>query len=116
MEANVLIGLEHGFDVILEGILNVQKPGRREFFERIFAKHPEENYIFYMNTSFNETVKRHGTRPDKKDMFEAEAMRGWYDLATPMNHKKEVVIPESSTLEQTIHLITQTSSLNLVKS
>jgi predicted kinase len=113
VEANIMIGLEQGYDVIVEGILNIQKPGRMEMVNRIIESHPNENYIFYMDVSFEETLIRHSTRASKKDMFGAEAMRGWYDLASPMNHASETVIPENSTLEETVALISEAAGLNL---
>lgn len=113
VEANTLIALKHGFDVILEGILNVKKPGRREMYERIFRAHPEENYIFYMEASFDETIKRHATRPEKRDKFGEKAMREWYDLASPMDHANETIIPESSTFEETVALIGKITGLTL---
>ncbi len=76
IEGNTIIGLEHGFDVVLESILNIQKPGRREVFERIFQAHPEQNYIFYFNTTFEETLRRHNSRPQKNEFGEKE-MREW---------------------------------------
>lgn len=113
IEANTLLTLKHGFDVILEGILNVKKPGRLEMYDRIFQAHPDENYIYYLNTSFEETVVRHKTRADKREQFGAEAMKEWYDLASPTGHEKEVVIPESSTQEETIQTIAKISGLSL---
>jgi gluconate kinase len=113
IEACTLIGLRNNFDVIMEGILNVKKPGRRELYERIFQSHPDENYIFYMDASFQETVKRHATRPDKKDQFGEESMRQWYGMASPMEHASETIIPESSTFEETVALIGKVAGLSL---
>src|SRR6266404_2310233 len=112
VEANTMIALKHGFDVILEGILNVQKPGRRNMYNRIFQAHPDENYIFYMEASFDETVRRHDTRPDKREQFGAKDMREWYDLASPTGHEREIVIPEPSSLEETVRTIGKVAGLN----
>lgn len=115
LEANVSVGLEHHYDVILEGILNVQKPGRLEFFERLFQKHPDENYLFYLDASFDETLWRHDSRPDKKAEFGEKEMREWWELASKMGHADEVVIPESSSFEETVRKIGQVAGLNLSK-
>lgn len=112
VKANTMIGLENGFDVILEGILNIQKPHQRETFERIFAAHPNENYIFYIDISFEETIKRHDTRP-AKTQFGEEEMKEWWSLASPMGHTHETTIPESSTLEETIRTIAKVAALTL---
>jgi len=113
IETCTIIGLEHGFDVVLEGILNVKKPERRQMYDRLFESHPEENYVFYMDVSFPETVRRHDTRPDKKAQFSAEQMLEWYDMASPMEHARETVVPESSTFEETVSLIGKVAGLKL---
>jgi adenylate kinase family enzyme len=115
IEASVKVGLQHRYDVILEGILNVQKPGRLDFFENLFRYHPEENYLFYLDASFDETLKRHESRPDKKIEFGEKEMREWWDLASKMGHANEVVIPENSTIDETATKIGEIAGLNLVK-
>src|SRR3989344_5524593 len=62
---NVVQALQDGYDVILEGILSVKSYG--EVLEGIFKKHPKENYIFYFDVSFEETVRRHAMRPAKSN-------------------------------------------------
>jgi hypothetical protein len=113
MEACVKTGLENGHDVVLEGILNVQKPGRLDFFKRLFKAHPSENYIFYVDTSFPETLKRHNTRVEWKDKFGEKEMAEWWTLASRLGHADEIVIPESSNLESSIELVAKTAGLNL---
>lgn len=114
IEANALIGLNNGFDVVLEGILNVKKPPHQEVFKRIFEAHPTENYIFYIDVQFEETLRRHSSRPQKSDFGEKE-MREWWELASRMGHTDELVIPEPSTLEETVRTIGKVAGLNLVK-
>ncbi len=105
IEANIITGLQQGYDVIAEGILNVQKPGRIEMLQRIFKAHPTENYIFYMDVSFEETLKRHETRKDKVDHRTEQDMRGWFKLASPVKNFNEVVIPENYSKDETIKKI-----------
>jgi len=106
----VLFGLENGYDVIYEGILNLKTSGDNlhEFFEA----HKEENYLFYLDVSFEETVRRHRTR-DKNKEFNAESMKKWWDFASPTGLALETIIPGSSSLEDTIKTIGQVAKLEL---
>ncbi len=100
---DVLIALQDGYDVILEGILSVKSYG--EVLENIFKEHPNENYIFYFDVSFEETIKRHATRTLKAPKFGEEEMRKWYPDAHKSNHRLEKIIPESFSIEDTISFI-----------
>jgi predicted kinase len=112
VEADTTIGLNNGFDVILEGILNIQKDGQRKTLERILKAHPDENYIFYMDVQFDETLRRHATR-NKNVEFGENEMKEWWDLSTPMDHLREVVISQPSSLEETVRTIGKIAGLNL---
>jgi guanylate kinase len=111
IEANIMAGLEQGYDVIAEGILNIQKPGRMEMMERIIKAHPKESYIFYMDISFEETLRRHDTRKDKVDKRTEEDMHGWFKLASPMNNFDEIIIPENYSQDETIEKIKEITKL-----
>lgn len=106
--ADALLALRHGFDVIMDGIfsLNSHKPT----FEKLFAEHPEENYLFYFDVSFDETLRRHQTRA-QKELFGETEMREWFKLNDHTGHSFEQVIPETSTLEETIDTIRQAAGL-----
>lgn len=108
--STVLLGLRNGYDVIYEGILNIKT--RQKQFDSIFEKHPEENYFFYLNVSFDETLRRHATRPEKVE-FKPESMKKWWNYASPTSHESEVIISESSTLDETIQVINKTAGLHL---
>lgn len=112
IKANVLVALHNGYDVILEGILNVKSYGST--LNEIFAIHPKENYIFYLDVSFEETVKRHGTKPAEKVMaFGGEEMKEWYPSAGKLNHKAEIIIPEHFSIKETTdHIINITKLIN----
>ncbi len=99
---NVLFGLAKNYDVILEGILNIKTD--KFMFDKILATHPEENYFFYLDVSYKETLRRHKTRPEKAE-FGEESMKEWWSYASPMGHASETVIPESSSLEETVAII-----------
>ncbi len=107
IESDVLIALKDGYDVILEGILSVKSYS--EVLESIFNKHPKENYIFYFDVSFKETLKRHAARTLKAPKFGEQEMKGWYPAAHRSNHKLERVIPERFSIKDTVGFIKKTT-------
>lgn len=110
----ILIGLRNGYDVIYEGILNIKTSGSNLL--DFFKIHKEENYLFYLDVSLEETLQRHQTRPEK-NVFKPEAMKKWWGYASPSKHASEIVIPESSSLEDTLKIIIQVAGLaRLLKS
>lgn len=110
IKSNVLIALNEGYDVILEGILNAKS--YKSMLQEIFIEHPTENYMFYFDISFEETMRRHRMRPAKDTpSFTDEDMKSWYPAAYVPIHDKEKLIPEESSLEETIKFITESSNL-----
>jgi adenylate kinase family enzyme len=106
---NVLTGLEHDYDVIMDGIFSV--PSWNGVLEDIFQAHPANNYAFYFDVSLDETIKRHATRPQSKLFGEAE-LREWFPGASGQLLKDfEHVIPESNTVEHTVDFIRHTTGL-----
>lgn len=124
---DVLIALQDGYDVILEGILSVKAYDK--VLEDIFAQHPKENYIFYFDIGFEETVKRHKARQqaaqnngnnklvqDEKrglrlQQFGEKEMQEWYSAAHKSNHSLEKIIPETFSVEETISYIKKITKL-----
>lgn len=107
---NVLTALNEGYDVILEGILNAKS--YRPMLQEILTEHPTENYLFYFDISFKETMRRHRMRPAKDTpSFTDEDMKSWYPAAYVPIHEEEKLISESSSLEETAKFITESSNL-----
>lgn len=110
IKSNVLIALNEGYDVILEGILNAKS--YKPMLQEILAVHPTENYMFYFDISFKETMRRHRTRPAKDTpSFTDDDMKSWYPAAYIPIHDEEKLIREESSLEETVKFITQSSNL-----
>jgi adenylate kinase family enzyme len=103
IQHNVLVALADGYNVILEGILSEKSYAAT--LEEIFTSHPEENYMYYFNISFEETMRRHNLRNIPEDKFGETEMREWYPAAHRSNHRLERIIPESSSFESTIDRI-----------
>lgn len=86
---------------ILEGILDNDKysslfqllPG---MFSRIHA--------YYLDIPFDETLRRHATRPQSAD-FGEDAMRRWYRTDNLIGFIPETIITADSTLEETVERI-----------
>jgi predicted kinase len=100
--------LDHGYHVILEGILHAER--YRDVLLDLLDRHDGERYVFYLDVSFDETVRRHRTRP-QVDSFTPEQMREWYVPGDLLGHPAEQVIPESSTFDTSVALITTLTGL-----
>jgi hypothetical protein len=60
--------------------------------------------FFYFDVSFEETLRRHQTKPQAAEYGEA-AMREWYRPHDYLTGGIEEIIPESSTLEEAVSRI-----------
>ncbi len=104
-------GLRSGYDVAYEGISDIVK--YKEYFQQIFDLSLSENFFFYLDVSFDETVHRHATRPEKSE-FDAETMRQWWGYASPAGFDGEVMVPEQTGLAATVELIGETAGVELI--
>jgi thymidylate kinase len=105
---NIRAALDMSCDVVAEGFFNAA--GYKERFEKLFEGHPEDNYLFYFDISFEETARRHATR-EKSQLFNPEDMKEWYSLASPYNHPHEHIIPENYTAKQMHDEIIETAGI-----
>lgn len=113
IKSDVLIALNSGYDVILEGILSVRSYG--ELLDEIFAQHQGENYMYYFDISFDETVRRHAMRKTESMKFTDADMREWFPAAHRSSHKLEQIIPEYFSAQETVDYIVHTSKLAVAK-
>jgi len=104
MSHNVLYCLEHGYTVIWDSIFYANERNRVYLGNFLEKLHPQDNFIFNFDVSFEETARRHNLRA-KKDSFSVEQMREWYHPIEKLGYDFEYDIPESNSLEQTIHFI-----------
>ncbi|GAB3244248.1 hypothetical protein GCM10027456_13540 [Kineosporia babensis] len=102
IEHNVSFLLEHGYHVILEGILFSARYA--PMLHRLSTEHGGPSHFFYFNVSFAETARRHRTRPQAAE-FTPEEMQTWYQELDLLEEQTEAIIPESSTQEQTLAYI-----------
>ncbi|MEV6598806.1 AAA family ATPase [Actinoplanes sp. NPDC051346] len=100
--------LDAGYHAVLEGILHADRygPALRD----LIAEHPGPSHLFYLDVSYDETVRRHAGRAAGVD-FTADDMRDWYAAKDLLGVAGEHVIGEDSTFEQTVTTILHTSGL-----
>ncbi|WP_246079871.1 kinase [Nonomuraea mesophila] len=94
--------LGHGHHVVLEGILTAARYG--DMLTALRRGHPGRCHFFYLDVSFEETLRRHTTRPQSRE-FGADLMRGWYVERDLLPGARETVIGQASSLEETVRCI-----------
>ncbi len=67
------------------------------------------------DTSFEETMRRHATRPQVAEFGEAE-MRGWYRALDLLPGGVEQIIPATNSLEETVRQVMRDADLAAVPS
>jgi deoxyadenosine/deoxycytidine kinase len=87
----VLYGKEIGYNVVIEGILSKKLYG--DMLDELIIEFGDDTHIFYMDVSFEETLKRHNTKPNK-DEYGAEKMKEWWLEKDYLSIESEKVIPE----------------------
>jgi predicted kinase len=99
---NARFALDHGYHTIVEGILDRRRYG--PMLADVIGRHRGPTFVYYLEVSFEETLRRHETRPQASD-FTGAQMRDWYQPRDTLDLPGEVIIPERSTIEETIALI-----------
>lgn len=100
--------LDLGYHVVMEGILHTDRYAN--VLRQLIDQHPGPSYVYYLNVSFAETVRRHQTRTEQVK-FTPEQMRDWYEHDDLLGTSGEHIIGETSTFEQTVDTILHTSGL-----
>jgi uridine kinase len=108
IKANVLIALQDNYDVILEGIFNVKS--YKETFAEIFAVHTSNNYIFTFDVSFEETLRRHRTKPNKDEWSETD-MKDWHHPKDFMGYDFEYIVTEDFSERETVKKIKEIAGI-----
>lgn len=94
--------LNQGYDVVLEGIFNKGKYG--EMLRRLAEIDGVESHVFYLDVSFEETLRRHETKP-VKDEFGGEEMKRWFTDKDYLGMAGEVVLGESLSVSESVDSI-----------
>ncbi len=101
IQQTVEFALSRGYNVILEGILYFPRYG--EMLKNLVERCPN-NYFYYFDVSFDETLKRHTTKPNAHEFGEKE-MREWYKPNQHTGFDSERIIPESFTIDDAVNKI-----------
>ncbi|MEU9507782.1 AAA family ATPase [Micromonospora sp. NPDC048170] len=109
--ATARTALDLGYHVILEGILHTERYAA--VLHQLIDDHPGPVAVFYLDVSFDETVRRHLSRAEPIPVTSDE-MRTWYTHRDLLDIPGETVIGENSTFEQTVITILHASGLTTV--
>jgi hypothetical protein len=104
----VRFALDRDYHVVLEGILAAARYG--EMISGLIRSHRGQSFVFYLDVSFEESLRRHALRPQAAE-FTGEQMRAWYLPRDLLGLPGEHVIAESSSFEATIGFIAETAGL-----
>ena len=97
-----MYGNNVGYTVILEGILSNKKYGA--MLRRLLDDFQGEKLIYYFDVSFEETVRRHATKPNAHEFGESE-MRQWWKDQDVLNVPGEQRIGEQFSQAEIVDLI-----------
>lgn len=91
--------LDAGFHVIVEGILHAERYG--DMLAELAADHRGRTGVYYLDVSFDESVRRHATRPQASE-FGPKHMREWYLERDLLGLAGEQLVPPTSSLQDTV--------------
>jgi predicted kinase len=91
--------LDAGLHVIVEGILHAERYS--DMLAELAADHRGRTGVYYLNVSFDESLRRHTTRPQASE-FGPEHMREWYRERDLLGLPGEQLIPPTSSLQDTV--------------
>ena len=100
--------LDHGFHVILDGILDSRRYAA--MLEALRRDHRGISCWYYLDVPFEETMHRHATRPQAAE-FGREEMWRWYRQLDLLPGGIEQIIPASNSLNDTVHQVMRDTGL-----
>lgn len=100
----VRFGWKNNFTVILEGILPTKK--YEPMLRSLIADCPGEMLVYYFTIPFEETLRRHFTKPNAHEFGEKEMREWWYD-DDRLRIDGEICIDESLSQQQIVAMISQ---------
>lgn len=99
IDRTVRYALEHDYHVILEGILDAERYG--DMLRSLAKDHGGPSGFYYFHLPFDETVRRHATRPQATE-FSPEDMSGWYRESDLLGTPAETIIGANDSLDDTV--------------
>ncbi|SEB47260.1 AAA domain-containing protein [Amycolatopsis tolypomycina] len=100
--------LNAGWPVLVEGILSAAAygPALRE----LMTAHRGRTLVYFLQVELAETFSRHATRPEA-DEFSITDMASWFEPDDRLDVPGEIVIPQSSSLADTVDRICRDARL-----
>lgn len=102
IDQTVRYALDRGYDVILDGILAAAR--YEPMLAGLARDHAGPTAHYYFDIPLEETLRRHATRPLSRKVT-PDMIRDWYIPHDRLGYTTERVIPESSSLQDTIQRI-----------
>lgn len=97
-----------GWPVIIEGILSAATYGPA--LRKLIAAHRGRTLVYYLQVELAETFARHATRPEVTQ-FSTTDMASWYEPDDQLHLPSEIVIPQTSSLADTLNRICHEAAL-----
>jgi GNAT superfamily N-acetyltransferase/predicted kinase len=94
--------LAQGYHVVLDGIFTASR--YEHMLAALYRDHDGPAFCYYLDASLDETIRRHSGRPEATQ-FSADDMRSWYRPRDLLSAVPEQVVPETSTLAETVDRI-----------
>jgi hypothetical protein len=100
--------LDRGYHVIVEGILYAAHYG--DMLTSLRADHRGSSWFYYLDVAFEETVRRHASKPQASEYGRAE-MSGWYRERDVLPGGFEQVITEEVPLDTIVRQVMDDTGL-----
>lgn len=97
----VTFGLRHHRHIIIEGIF--ARKNYHSLFNQLVKLHPQQNYFFYFDIPFEETLRRHATKPEAHKYGKKEMLKWWNDH--DLLQRDETLVGSESSVEETVRFI-----------
>lgn len=108
IDLTVRYALDHGFHVVLAGILYAAHYG--PMINALIRGHRGHTHLYYLDAPFEETLRRHATNAQASEYGEQE-MRDWYRPQDLLSGGVETVVSAASTLAETAKRVMLESGL-----
>jgi predicted kinase len=100
--------LARGFHVLIEGILHAARYGA--MLDALRGDHRGVSCFYYLDVPFEETMRRHATRPQAAEFGRAE-MHSWYRERDLLPGGIEQVVPAENSLDDTVRHVMRDAGL-----
>ena len=100
--------LEHGLHTVIDGILYTAH--YRDMLAGLRDDHRGTSHFYYLDVPFEETMRRHATKPQASEYGRAE-MSAWYRERDYLPGGFEQVIPADTTLDTAVQRIMRDTGL-----